>query len=162
MDAYEIVNALNQTYNICDPLDNSGVGAWNLTNGNTKTREALKLELTQFLLYIGNANSSFSEGEQALINLVYGDNWSIFQLKQACATIDEPSPSSSLTLAAFLYGQKAINSQNGSRETSVIDLITNLYDAMGQLMIEFDENAVSKARFNKYMSGMKSYILKNL
>ena len=44
MDAYEIVNALNQIYNICDTLDNSGVGAWNLTNGNTKTREALKLE----------------------------------------------------------------------------------------------------------------------
>lgn len=55
MDAYEIVNALNQILNLADTLDDTGVvGVKALSNGQYTTREVCRLELSQFLLYIAN------------------------------------------------------------------------------------------------------------
>ena len=99
MDAYEIVNALNQILDLGDSLDDTGVvGVRALTNGEHTTREAIRLELSQFLLYIANGNSTLEDGEVALINLVLGGDYTSFQLKQLAATTNEPTPSSCLTL----------------------------------------------------------------
>lgn len=163
MDAYEIVNALNQVYSIADSLDDTGVaGVKAISNGQYTTREVLKLELSQFLLFVANGNSSFTDGEVAFVNLVLESDYSSGQLKQVCSTTAEPNPSTSLTLMGFISGDKAINTQNGTKELAMTNLLINLYEAMGNLMVAFDENPVSKARVIKYLSGMKSYAMKNL
>ena len=163
MDAYEIVNALNQVYGIADKLDNTGVvGVKALSNGQHTTRETLQLELSHFLLYVANGNGNFTDGEVALVNLVLGGEYSSWQLKQLCTTTDDPNPATSLTLMGFVSGDKAINEQNGTKELSVTNLLINLYETLGNLMVAFDESPVSKARVIKYISGMKSYAMKNL
>ena len=70
MDAYEIVRHLNQVLDLCDSLDQSGeIGVIGLTNGKTTSREALRLQLGFFLLYIGGSNGYLTDGETALINV---------------------------------------------------------------------------------------------
>ena len=102
MDAYEIVNALNQILNLGDTLDNTGVvGVKALSNGQYTTREVCRLELSQLLLYIANGNGTLNDGETALINIVLGEEYSSFQLKQLASTINAPDPSSSMTLMGF-------------------------------------------------------------
>ena len=103
MDAYEIVNALNQILDLGDSLDDTGVvGVRALTNGEHTTREAIRLELSQFLLYIANGNSTLEDGEVALINLVLGGDYTSFQLKQLAATTNEPTPLVLLNVSRFL------------------------------------------------------------
>ena len=163
MDAYEIVNILNQILNLGDSLDDTGVvGVRALTNGEHTTREAVRIELSQFLLYIANGNYTLEDGEVALINLVLGGDYTAFQLKQLAATTNEPNPSSCLTLAGFLSSDMALTQQNGYKTTSYTDVLIRVFEAFGNLMVAFDENSVSRARCAKYINGMKSYVMKKL
>ena len=163
MDAYEIVDALDRILSLADALDDTGVvGVKALSNGKYTTREVLRLELSRFLLYIGNGNSSLEDGEVALLNLVMNSDYNAYQWRQVATTTDAPNPSSSMTLMGFLSGDKALTQQNGYKTTSSTDLLIQLFDAFGNLIVAFDENAVSKARCVKYISGMKSYVMKNL
>lgn len=163
MDAYELINMLNKILELGDTLDNTGVvGVQALTDGEFTTRDATKLELSQFLLYIANGNGTLEEGEVALINVVLGGDLNAYQLKQLAASINEPNPSSCLTLNGFLSGDKALNQQNGTRSTQTSDALITVFETFGNLMVAFDENSVSKARCAKYINGMKSYVMKNL
>ena len=163
MDAYEIVNALNQILNLGDTLDNTGVvGVKALSNGQYTTSEVCRLELSQFLLYIANGNGTLTDGEVALVNIVLGEDYSSFQLKQLASSINNPDPASSMTLIGFLSGDAALSQQNGYRTTTSTDVLINVFEAFGNLMVAFDENPVSKARCAKYINGMKTYVMKNL
>lgn len=163
MDAYEIVNALNQILDLADSLDNTGVvGVKALSNGEYTTREVLRLELSQFLLYIGNGNSYLEDGEVALLNLVMNSDYNAMQWRHVATTTDAPNPANSMTLMGFLSGDKALTQQNGYKTTSSTDVLIQTFEAFGDLMVAFDENATSKARCVKYISGMKSYVMKNL
>lgn len=163
MDAYEIVNSLNQILDFGDSLDNTGVaGVKALTNGEHTSREAIKLELSQFLLYIVNGNGTLEDGEVALINLVLGGDYNAYQLKQLAATTNEPNPSSCLTLTGFLSGDMALTQQNGYKTTTTTDVLIQVFEAFGNLMVAFDENSVSKVRCAKFINGMKTYVMKNL
>ena len=163
MDAYEIVNVLNRILDLADSLDNTGVvGVKALFNGEYTTREVLRLELSQFLLYIGNGNSYLEDGEVALLNLVMNTDYNAMQWRQVATTTDAPNPANSMTLMGFLSGDIALTQQNGYKTTSSTDVLIQTFEAFGNLMVAFDENATSKARCVKYISGMKSYVMKNL
>lgn len=163
MDAYKIVNALNQILDLGDSLDDTGVvGVKALSDGQYTTREALRLELSQFLLYIGNGNSYLEDGEVALLNLVMNSDYNALQWRKLATTTEAPNPANCLTLMGFLSGDKALTQQNGYRTTSSTDVLIQTFEVFGNLMVAFDENSVSKARCAKYISGMKSYVMKNL
>lgn len=162
MDAYEIVSLYNQTLDLCDTLDNSGLGVYALTDGGHRTRETLRLELSQFLLYLGNANASFEDGEVALMNIVLGEEYTASIYENLCASVNEPSPNSSLTLMGFVSGDKALNNQNGTSSTQLCDLLVNLYENMGNVMVALDDNKVATLRKIKFINGMKSYIMKQI
>lgn len=163
MDGQEIINALNRIYEISDSIDQTGlVGVKAISKGQFTTRQAIQLELTQFLLYIANGNASFSDGEVALINLVLNLNCNSQQLAALCTSIAEPDPANSLGLAGFLSADKFINLRSGDHSTSSTDVLIQFYELMGKLMVAFDENSVSEKRVKKYINGMKSYVMKNL
>ena len=163
MDAYEVVNALNQILSLGDTLDHTGVaGVSALTNGQYTTRETCKLELSKFLLYVANGNGILTEGEVALINIVLGQEYSAYQLKQLASSIGTPDPSSCMTLVGFLSGDAALSRQNGYRTTTSTDALINAFEAFGNLMVAFDENYVSKTRCANYISGMRSFVMRNL
>lgn len=62
MDAYDLINMLNQVQGLADSLDGTGVvGVKALTNGQYTTRYTLKLELSKFLLYIANGKTILCE-----------------------------------------------------------------------------------------------------
>lgn len=163
MNVYEIVNTLNQILNYADSIDGTGaVGVKALSNGQYTTREALRLELSRFLLHIGNGNDHLDEAEVALLNIVRGSNFTASQWRQIALTTDAPNPSESMTLMGFLSTDKALSAQNGYKTTSSTDALIQIYKTFGDLMVAFDENADSKARCVKYISGMKSFAMKNL
>ena len=163
MDAYEVVSYLNQVYGLGDSLDETGVcGVYKLTNGDHTTREAIRLELSQFLLYIGSGNGMYSDGEVALLNLVLGEEYEAYQYRQLSASVDAPNAANSLSLMGFLSGDMALNQQNGTRSTTTTDTLINLFKAFGELMVAFDENPTAKARCAKHISGMKAYVMKNI
>ena len=157
MDAYEVVSYLNQVYDLGDSLDGTGVcGVYNLTDGNHTTRDAIRLELSQFLLHIGSGNSVYSDGEVAVLNLVLGETYEAYQYRQLSATVDAPNPANSLSLMGFLSGDMALNQQNGTGSTANADILINLFNAFGELMVAFDENPTAKARCVKHISGMQA------
>lgn len=163
MDAYEIVNVLNQVLDMGDTLDDTGVvGVKALSDGQYTTREVCRLELSRFLIYIASGNGTFTDGEAALINIVIGEEYSAFQLKQISSTTDEPSPSSCMTLLGFLSADIELSRKNGERTTTTTDFLISVFEAFGNLMVAFDENQVSKARCVKFINGMKTYVMKNL
>ena len=162
MDAYEIVSLYNQTLDLCDTLDNSGLGVYALTDGKYRTRETLRLDLSRFLLYLGNANASFEDGEVALINIVLDEEYTATMYEKLCASVDEPIPGDSLTLMGFVSGDKALNNQNGTRSTQLCDFLVNLYENMGNVMVALDDNKVATMRKIKFINGMKAYIMKQV
>lgn len=162
MDAYEIVNLYNQTLDLCDTLDSSGFGAYALTDGEFRTRQALKLELSQFLLYLAKANATFEEGEVALLNIVFGEEFTASVYENMFASVNDPVPSNSLTVMGFVSGDKALNNQNGTNATQLCDLLVNLYETMGTIMVAMDDNKEATMRKIKYINGMKAYIMKQI
>ena len=162
MNAYELVNGLNQLLNLADAIDNAGAGAKALTRGQYSTRQACRLELSQFLLYIANGNGNLTEGEMALVNIVLGEEYTAYQLRQLASAISVPDPSSSMTLMGFLSGDALLTQQNGYRTTSSSDALISAFESFGNLIVAFDENPVSKTRCMNYIRGMKSYVLKTL
>ena len=163
MDAYELISYLNNVLKLGDSMDDTGVtGAYALTNGEHSTREVLRLELGRFLLYIASGNATLTDAEVSLVNVVMETDLSASQLRQLESNADVPDPSASLALMAFLSGDKTLNQVNGTRGTQSTDLLIQLYETFGNLMVDFDENAAAKARCAKYISGMKSFALKNI
>jgi hypothetical protein len=82
--------------------------------------------------------------------------------EQLCASVNEPSPDKSLTLIGFVSGDKALNNQNATRSTQLCDLLVNLYENMGNVMVALDDNKVATMRKIKFINGMKSYIMKQI
>lgn len=161
MDAYDLVKMLHGVYDLCDDLDREGYGVYAITNGEHTSRDALKLELGHFLAWIGGANGTYSEGEMALINFVLGTDWDAQRLKQFSTGV-EPNPNTSASLGGFLLKDKAMNADEGTRKADGAELVISLFDAMAEVVIAFDDNATAKAKKNKYINGMKTYVQKNL
>lgn len=162
MDVNEILDALNKILDLGDSLDGTGVvGVKALTNGRHTSRETIRLELSKFLLYIANGNCTLDDGETALINIVLDDHLTASELKKVAAAMDVPDPSSCLTLMGFLSGDMKWSQLKGCRTTTFTNSLITAFEAFGHLMVAFDENSVSQARCDKYINGMKSYVLKN-
>lgn len=163
MTANEIVNLYNEILGIGDTLDDLGVGVYALTDGGFKTREALKLELSQFLLYIGNANGSFDDGEVALMNIILGENHTASAYEQLSARASEPSPNVSLSLLGFISGDKTLNKRNGTNgATQLCDMLIDFYEGLANVMLAFDKNKDATVRKIKFINGMKAYVMKSM
>ena len=162
MDAYEVVDALNKTLDLGDRLDDSGLGVKFLSDGEYTTRQMCQSELTLFLLYIASGNGSLTDGEVALLNLVSGQEYSASKLMQIASSRDEPKPTSCMTLMGFVSADIELSRQSGERTTTTTDFLISVFEALGNLMVAFDENPVSKARCDKFINGMKTYVMKKL
>ena len=163
MDAYELINYLNQVLNLGDSLDETGsAGVYALTKGEHTTKDVTRLELGRFLLYIASGNGVLTDGEVSLVNIVMNQELNAFQYKQLENQLEAPNPASLLSLAGFLSGDLALNQANGTKSTQCTDLLIQAFETFGNLMVAFDENSVSKIRCVKFISGMKSYVMKNL
>ncbi len=161
MDAYDILSVLNNTYDLCDDFDRQGFGVYALTDGENTSREALKLELAQFLLWVGNANGIYSDGELALVGLVLGMELDEMQAKQIISEL-EPNPSKVLSLMGFLIRDKAANAANGTKEAKAANVLIDLFSSLGDLMVAFDDNPAAKVKKSKFINGMQTYVQKNL
>lgn len=161
MDAYDILRVLNNMYDLCDDFDRQGFGAYALTDGKNTSREALRLELAQFLLWVGDANGVYSGGELALVGLVLGTELNETQAKQII-TGREPDPSGTLSLMGFLIRDKAANAANGTREAKAANALIDLFSSLGDLMVAFDDNPAAKAKKSKFINGMQTYVQKKL
>ena len=162
MNAYDYLDFLNQFLNLADVMDNSGFGVRRISNGEYTSRESCRLELGAFLMYIANGKGRINDDDASLINIVMGTEYTGYQLTQVAATLDEPKPSSSMTMLGFISGDIALTQQNGYRTTQSTDALINLFDTFGSLMVAYDDNYISRNRFNNYIAGMKSYVNQHL
>ena len=145
MDAYDILNTLNSVYNLCDDFDRDGYGAYALSRGQNTSREALRLELAQFLMWIGDANGVYCDGELALVGLVLGMELDAAQAKQIISG-RVPDPNSTLSLMGFLIRDKAVNAANGTRDAKAANALISLFSSLGDIMVAFDDNPAAKAK----------------
>lgn len=159
MDVNDILNALNGVLELSDTLDNNGIGISSMTNGQRTTREVCKMELGQFLLYVGGGGSFFTDGQASLVNLLIGEKIGqlpAWQMKAAADSVDSPDAGSNVTFTAFEAGDEALSQQNGTKSTQMTDLLISLYESFGGLMVAFNEDALSRIRCDNYVSGLKS------
>ena len=159
MDVNDIVNALNGVLDLCDSLDNSGAGIQAVSSSGHTTRELCKMELGQFLLYVADGSILPTDGQASVINLVLGDmysNISQFQIKQIAKDVGIPDASSNATLTVFMMADAALAQQNGAQSASLTDLLINVYEAFGRLVVMLDENSISEGRCDRYLSALKA------
>lgn len=162
MDFDKIVSVFNQTLDLCDTLDNAECGVYTLTDGEFRMRDTLRLELSQFLLYVGNANGSFEDGEIEMLNIVLGEEHTASYYEYLGEKAADPSPENSLTLVGFISADRTFNNQNGTRNTQLCNLLVQLYETMGNIMVTLDENSDAAMRKLKFISRMKAYIMKQM
>ncbi len=159
MDVNDIVNALEGILGLGDTLDSNGIGINTATGGEHTTREVLKTELGQFLMYVGAGGSSFSDGQVELVNLLLSDEYGqipAWRMKSVADDMTPPDPAGNLSYTAFSVGDEAIAQQNGTPSKQLTDALINLYETFGTLMVAFNENAVSQSRCDSYIRGLKA------
>ena len=159
MDVNDIVNALEGILGLGDTLDSNGIGINTATGGEHTTREVLKTELGQFLMYVGAGGSSFSDGQVGLVNLLLSDQFGqlpAWRIKSVADDMTPPDPARNLSFIAFSAGDKAIAQQEGTPSKQLTDALINLYETFGTLMVAFNENAVSQSRCDSYVRSMRS------
>ena len=99
MDVNDIVNALEGILGLGDTLDSNGIGINTATGGEHTTREVLKTELGQFLMYVGAGGSSFSDGQVGLVNLLLSDQFGqlpAWRIKSVADDMTPPDPAGNL------------------------------------------------------------------
>lgn len=159
MDVNDIINALNRVLDLGDQLDNVGGGVQGLTNGEHTTREACKIELSQFLLYIADGCSYVNDAQAAVLNLVLGDGYSnvpAYKVKELAKSVSTPDPSKNVTMAAFQQADIALSQQNGEDSSSLTNILVSLYEAFGQLMVAVNENPIAQSRYDRVISQFKT------
>ena len=161
MDAQAIINVLNRILDLGDTLDNAGGGVQGLTNGEHTTREVCRIELGQFLLYIADGATSITDAQAALLSFVFSEGGSMipgWQLKQLAKTSGTPDPNKNLTFTAFIQADLAVSVQEGERTTAGTDTLFTIYDTFGQLIVAFNENAISQERYDRTIAGFRARV----
>ena len=159
MNGQDVMDALNRILDLGDTLDNAGGGVQALTNGSHTTREVCKIELGQFLLHVADGGDSINDGQAAVLNVVFfeglGQN-SGDQYMKLAKTIGTPDPKQNMTLIAFRQADQALSTQNGTQSSSLEDILTSTYETFGLIMVAFNENTISRQRYDRFMRDFKS------
>ena len=160
MDANDLYNALEGVLGIGDTLDNSGGGVLTASNGEHTTRSVIKLELGTFLLYIGNGGFSFNDNQAALVNMCLSDRFGTipaWQMPSVAQDINSPDPDSCLSFTAFDSADSAIAEQKGeANRHAMANVVINLFDTFGNLMVSLNENVLARSRYERYMNGLRA------
>lgn len=165
MAAQEVLNALNQIYDLGDSLDDAGIGTLALTNGNKTTREACRLDIAHFLVYVGNGGSFVTDAQASLLGIVLGSQYGQVTpeaFRNVAKDVGVPEAEKSLSILTFCHCDQVLSRKNGTKSTSLTDVLVNFYETVGQLMVALNENAVSRSRYDSYIREMKSVIASHL
>lgn len=165
MAAQEVLNALNQIYDLGDSLDDAGIGTLALTNGNKTTREACRLDIAHFLVYVGNGGSFVTDAQASLLGIVLGSQYGQVTpeaFRNVAKDVGVPEADKSLSILTFCHCDQVLSRKNGTKSTSLTDVLVNLYESVGQLMVALNENVVSRSRYDSYIREMKSVIASHL
>lgn len=163
MDASEIINALNRVLDIADKIDGiEGAGVAGITNGECTSRETVKLDLATFLLDVAKANDAIGSGEVALLNVVLDAEFSADDYHTLSERWAKADPSNMLSLDGFLSGDRVLNKANGTRETTMTNVLVDLFEAFGNVIVYLDTNVIAKVKVISFINGMKKYIEENL
>ena len=160
MDVNQLLNVLEQVLDLGDKLDSSGGGVLGLSGGKTTTREMCRLQLMQFLFYVGYTNARLTEGQVSLLNVVLHRDRSLTESEycRICRNANDLNPESDLTLKAFIQGDAALSAKSGMPSTQLTDILITTYEAFGTLMIAMDEQPLANVRLNNFIEGMKNIV----
>ncbi len=159
MDVNDLINALNQILNMGDQLDNAGGGVKRLTDGAHTTREACRMELSQFLLYIADGCSYVNDSQAAVVNIVLGEEYSdvpAYKIQEVAKGVNAPDPNMNMTVMAFRQADFALSRKNGEDSSSLTDLLISVYEMYGLLMVAANENPIARSRYDRIISKLKT------
>lgn len=159
MDANDIIDALNGVLELGDKLDDSGIGILQASDYEHSTRDIIKLELGSFLIYIGDGGFTFTDAQATLVNLCLADRFGeipSWQMKSVAAEINEPDPYQILSYAAFENADKNLTEQNGISTHKMTDILIDLFESFGRLMVTINESTLAQIRYDQYMNGLKA------
>lgn len=159
MDANDVIEALNGVLGLGDALDNNGIGILQASDYEHSTRDVIKLELGSYLIYIGDGGLTFTDGQAALVNLCLADRYGeipSWQMKSIAAELNTPDPKNLSSYAAFENADKNLTEENGTSSHKMTDVLIDLFESFGRLMVTFNQNTQSQIRYEQYISGLKA------
>lgn len=162
MDELKIryAGTLEKILGLADELDYSRIGVRAMTgDATTTTREVCKLELGFFLIYIGDGGIFFNNDQTELINLILTGQlgpYSTSAMNEIASKLTIPLAEDNLTFSAFERMDDVLKQKTGIPTTEGTDLIINLYEIFGELMVDYNPNERSRIRYMSYMNGLKA------
>ncbi len=141
-----------------DEMDDAGGGLLMLTGGEITTSHTCKLELGQFLIYIADGCSCINDAQFVVFNRfipmeVFG-YCSKNRIKELAQRVGVPDPRRNLTLSAFQHADATIEQELGEASHAT-DALVALYESVGQLMLESNQDPIAQNRYDRFMQQLK-------
>lgn len=159
MDVQDLVQALNSILELGDTLDNNSIGLQSMSNGQHTTREIIQMELGQFLLYVGDGGSAFTDGQAALVNLLLSSQFGeapAWHMKDIASAVGTPDADDNVSFQVFHATDKGLSEQNGQQENRLTEMLLGLYESFGKLMVLLNQNLLSQTRCDNYINALKA------
>ena len=154
MDVQDLIQALNSFLQLGDTFDNNNIGLHAMTNGQHTTREIIKMELGQFLLYVGDGGSSFTDGQAALVNLLLSEQFGevpAWRMKDIAAAVGTPDAEDNASFQ--LFHMVDLGRAQGNQ---LSEMLIRLYESFGKLMVVLNQNVLSQIRYDSYIAALKT------
>lgn len=159
MDINDLVQALNGILELGDTLDNTGVGIQTISNGQHTTRGIIQLELGQFLLYVGDGGTTFTEGQAALVNLLLSERFGqapAWHMKDIASAVGTPDAGDNMSFNVFHAADVGLSEQKGRQENQLTEMLIGLYESFGKIMVLLNQNILSQIRCDNYINALKA------
>lgn len=159
MDVKDLIQALNSILELGDTLDNNAIGLQSMTSGQHSTREIIQMELGQFLLYVGDGGSSFTDAQAALVNLLLSEQFGeapAWRMKDIASAVGIPDAEDNMSFQVFHAADIGISEQKGIQENRLSEMLIGLYESFGKLMVLLNQNILSQIRCDNFIESLKT------
>ncbi|MBR5112919.1 MAG: hypothetical protein IK097_05795 [Clostridia bacterium] len=162
MDLYpQLTEFINSVYSSCDEMDKLGTGVGVFGLSSVSTRDVLKYELWEFLVYL-LCGERVTDSDAMLFNGILQINATPDEYMQEIDYNWTYDPDTSVSLKAFCYTNIYCNKRLKKKNKSGVILYINLFEGFGEFTISHHSGPVSKARYETVMKNMRRHFRKNL
>lgn len=164
---YELRKLVDKTYHMCDVLDENDFGA-RAFGSDMSTKDILRTELTQFLLYLSASDGDVSSEEAEVVNDYLDWPFNVNNMTDFIKNqkLDRFEFANKIPVIFKLYvdANNKFYAQTRDTETVLPQPLFNLYEFLGREMLACDgEITISEVeKFTSYLANLKEYIEDNL
>ena len=163
----DLQKVINNMYSLADSLDNAGLGMKQM--GDTSTKEALRIELLVYMIYLAGADRDIASEEVEMINNYFDFNLSAEYIKDFIISnkINDENFGKKIPAIIQLFvkiDNTLLSQQNNESYSFVSVLMYQTYEAFGKELLACDENVSEKEidTLTVYLENLRNYIQREL